>query len=76
MNCAYRAPHESSRASGTPGGVRHLDRNRQTGSAHAIASASGFDDDTTQQVLSALDSKGYFADALRDDGRIDAIAFS
>jgi hypothetical protein len=44
-------------------------------SADAIAQASGFDDATTQQVLNALDLKGYFADALRGDDRIDAVSF-
>ncbi|WP_155765935.1 hypothetical protein [Mycobacterium colombiense] len=41
------------------------DRTRQPVSANAIAEATGFDDETTQQVLLALDLKGYFADALR-----------
>lgn len=45
-------------------------------SAEAIAEAAGFDDQNTQQVLNALDSKGYFGDALRGDDRIDSVAFS
>lgn len=45
-------------------------------SADAIADASGFDDETTQQVLNGLYSKGFFADALRGDDRIDSIVFS
>jgi hypothetical protein len=43
-------------------------------SADAIAPAVGFDDETTQQVLSALYSKGFFGDALRGDDRIDSVA--
>ena len=45
-------------------------------SAADIAQAVGFDDGTTQQALSALDSKGHFADALRGDDRIDCVAFA
>lgn len=44
-------------------------------SAAAIAEATGFDDETTQQILTALDLKGYFADALCGDDRVDSIAF-
>lgn len=44
-------------------------------SAAAIASASGFDAATTQDVLNALFLKGFFADALRGDDRIDAVTF-
>ena len=45
-------------------------------SAADIAQAVGFDDGTTQQALSALDSKGHFVDALRGDDRIDCVAFA
>jgi hypothetical protein len=43
--------------------------------ADVIAEASGFDYDTTQQILKALDAKGYFRDAQRGDDQIDAVAF-
>jgi hypothetical protein len=45
-------------------------------SADAIAQAAGFDDETTQQALGALYSKGFFGDALRGDDRIDSVAYS
>ncbi len=51
----------------------------QTGrpvSADAIAQATGFDDQTTQQILKGLDAKGYFVDALRGDDRIDSITYA
>ncbi|WP_459989246.1 MarR family transcriptional regulator [Mycobacterium avium] len=51
----------------------------QTGgpvSADAIAEATGFDDQTTQQILKGLDAKGYFVDALRGDDRIDSITYA
>ncbi|WP_155764634.1 hypothetical protein [Mycobacterium intracellulare] len=51
------------------------DRTRRPVPANAITEATGFDDETTQQVLHALDLKGFFADALRGDDRIDSIAF-
>lgn len=44
-------------------------------SADTIAQASGFDDATTQQILIALDAKGYFTDAARGDDRIHSVAF-
>lgn len=41
-----------------------------------IAKSTGVDDATVQQILADLDAKGYIADALRGDDRIDAVAFS
>jgi hypothetical protein len=59
----HRAAHDIRSATGRPI------------SADAIAQATGFDD-TTQQVLRALDSKGYFGNALRGDDKISSVGFS
>ncbi|WP_374023924.1 hypothetical protein [Mycobacterium sp. HNNTM2301] len=52
------------------------DRTRQPVSANAIREVTGFEDETTQRVLNDLYLKGFFADALRGDDRIDSIVFS
>ena len=51
------------------------DRTRQPVPANGISAATGFDDQTTQQILQALDLKAYFSIALRGDDRIDSIEF-
>jgi hypothetical protein len=49
------------------------DRTGRPVSADAITQTAGFDDETTQQALRALDAKGYFGDALRGDDRIQSV---
>jgi hypothetical protein len=44
-------------------------------SAAAIANATGFDDAALQQILRAMDAKGFLACALRGHDRIDTVAF-
>ena len=42
--------------------------------ADAIAQATGFDSETTQEVLSALCAKGSFGDAEVGDDRVHSVA--
>jgi hypothetical protein len=67
MNLREQAVHQVAR--------QFWDRTDRPVSADAIAQASGFDDETTQQILNALFAKGYFTGALRGDDRIDAVSF-